>query len=158
MLDSAQSQQASSKHLRKSICEMLQDFKYWLVEGSLHEPLKPSKPSHENFDANPPAHKPHRMFREIHLSHSQCDRCRKSAIKYQCTDCAQGYCTDCWPRKQKRGAHLEGIGEQHFDPKCHSVHIRSATSSPDTSSTQTPTGYAPLPHIEEGAFSLSLNV
>lgn len=137
---------------------MLQDFKYWLVEGSLHEPLKPSKQSHEDFNAKSPAHKPHRMFKETHLSNSQCDRCRKLAIKYQCTDCDQGYCTDCWPRKQKRGAHLEDTGEQQFDPKYHSVQVRSATSSPGISPTQTPTGYAPLPHIEEGGFSPSLDV
>ena len=28
------------KELWKAICVMFQEFKYWLVEGSLHEPLK----------------------------------------------------------------------------------------------------------------------
>lgn len=161
--DSVQRKRNSLKDLWSAICAMLQDFKYWLVEGSLHEPLKPPKEFNDKDDAIYPAKKPHRTFKEVQTSSLICDKCRKPArlMKYQCTDCDQGYCTDCWPRTQKRGAHLEDGGEQRFDPKHHlSIHIRtpeplySATSSSDISPTQELTEYVPLRYIEEGGCSL----
>lgn len=162
--DSVQKNRNSVKDLWNAICEMLQDFKYWLLEGSLHEPLKPSEESAEKVDAESPTHKHHRTFKEIQISHFQCDRCRSLTVKYQCTDCGQGYCTACWPRTQKRGARLEDTGEPPFDPKQQSIQMRnlglprSATSSRDLSPTQTPAEYVPLPHTEEDSFSLLPNV
>lgn len=163
--DSLQKKGNSLKDLWKAIWAMLHDFKYWLVEGSLHEPLKPPKVSDEQADAISPAQKHHRTFREVHISSPPCDRCRARSIRYQCTDCEQGYCTDCWPRTQKRGAQLEDSGKQPFDPKYPSIHIssstppHSATSSSQISPTQTPTEYVPLRDIdiEEGRFFLPPN-
>ena len=75
---------------------MLQDFKCWLEEGSLHEPLKTHKESDEKDGANYPAKKHHRTFNEVEISRCfPCDRCRKKSVRYQCTNCDQGYCTDC---------------------------------------------------------------
>lgn len=144
----------------------LQDFKYWIVQGSLHEPLKPPKESGGKVDAKITVKKPHRMFKEVQVSSFHCDKCRKLAgsVKYQCTDCDQGYCTNCWPRKQKRGARLEDTAEQPSNSKHLSIHrgkldpLHSALSSPEISPTQTPTEDVPLRHIEEGRVALLPNI
>ena len=164
---SVESKQNYLRDSWRAICVTLQDFKYWLVEGSLHEPLKPHTQSNEKVDAKSPAHQDHRTFKEVSISRLQCDRCRKLAMKYQCTDCDQGYCTDCWPRTQKRGAHLEGTGEtgkQPFDPKHQLVQMRnlgphySATSSRDISPMQMPTENPGLQHIDDYRFPLLPNI
>lgn len=163
MFDSIQRNRDSSVHLWKAICAMLQDFKYWLVEGSLHERLKPPKASYDKDGARIPANEPHRAFKEVQTSGSTCDRCRNPArlIQYQCIDCDQGYCTICWPRTRERGAHLVDIDEQPLRPGQCSVQLdnldppRSATSSTDISPAQMPTEYMPLQHTEDRGFSLS---
>lgn len=143
---------------------MLQDFKYWLLEGSLHELLKPHIESDGRDVAKHPAKKPHKTFKEVQISSFPCDKCRKRSIMYQCTDCDQGYCTDCWPRTQKRGARLEDSDERLIDPKQQLIQMsnfgptRSTTSSPDLSPAQTPTEYLPLPLTEAFSFSLSPNI
>ncbi|CAD6584530.1 MAG: hypothetical protein ASARMPRED_001787 [Alectoria sarmentosa] len=161
--EGAQRKRKSFKDLWKAVYVMLQDFKYWLVEGSLHEPLKLPKESDEKVDAKAPAQKPHGTFKEVQISSFHCDRCKRLAIKYQCTECEQGYCRDCWPRTQKRGAHLDGTVELQSDPKHQSMLTgylkpHSATSSLDISPTQTSTEYAPLPHIEEGSYFFSRDI
>ena len=137
---------------------MLQDFKYWLVEGSLHEPLMPPKIFGNNFDAKSPAPKAHRTFKEAQLSSSTCDGCRILAmrIKYQCTDCDQGYCANCWPRTQKRGASLQDTDKQPFHP-IHPIIQRgnpsahaSVNSSPGILPAHMSTDNVPLRDIEEG--------
>ncbi len=145
---------------------MLQDFKYWLAEASLHEPLKLPKESEENGGAKHPATNLHRTFKEVRFSNFPCDRCRNPArsIEYQCTDCDQRYCTSCWPLAHKRGAHLVDTDGQSFDPEYQSVELgtleptHSANSSVNLVSGQAPTGYLPLQHIEEGRFSFSPDI
>ena len=154
--------QKKQKDLWNSIYVMLQDFKYWLVEGSLHELQKPHMDSNGRDSASYHAKKLHRTFKEVQVSDFPCDKCRKRSIMYQCTDCDQGYCTDCWPRTQKRGARLEDGGERLFDSKQQLIQMsnlgppRSTSSSPDLSPTRTPTEYLPLPVTE--AFSFSPNI
>ena len=86
------------KDLWKAICVMLQGFKYWLVEGSLHEPLKLSKGSDEYGGTKYPAEGLHRSFKKVRLS-IPCDKCRNPArsMKHQCTDCDQEDRMNCWP-------------------------------------------------------------
>ena len=160
--DSVQRKRNFLVHIWRAIREMLKEFKYWLVEGSLHEPLKPSGNLDENVDAHSHAHKPHRTFRRVQIPIFRCDRCRKQArsLKYECTHCVQGYCTSCWPRTLKRGAHLDDTDEESFAPKYPSVQLHdlrsphSATSSSNVSPMQAPTEDVPLRHIENGGFSL----
>ena len=163
---SIQEKRTAIKDLWNSIRAMLQEFKYWLVEGSLHEPLRLPKESERNGDAKNPTSSHHRTFKEVHLSGSLCDRCKDPArpVKYQCTHCDQGYCKACFPRTLKRGARLELSSEHAWDPRRHSLELEnletrrhSATSSLHVSPKQTPTGYTPLQHIEEGNFSFSLS-
>lgn len=174
--DSGQKKKKSLKDLWKSIWDKLHEFKcwdtlhefkYWLVEGSLHEPLKSPTEPVEDTDAKNPSWKPHRTFRGVQIFSFPCDRCKARPIRYQCTDCDQGYCTDCWPRTQKRGAQLEvSSGERAFDAKHPSILVssltppHSATSSSQISPTRTPTEYLPLRDvdIEEGSFHLPPNI
>lgn len=161
--DRVQKKRTSIKDIWIAIRTMLLDFRYWLVEGSLHEPLTPPKEFHEQDGGKHPARKHHRLFREVQFAGFHCDRCRNPAspIKYQCTDCDQGYCTNCWPRTQKRGAHLEDTGEQLLDPKNHSVQLddlerpHSAASSSNVSPMQTPAENVQPQHTENGRFSFS---
>lgn len=164
--DNVRRKRSSLKDLWEAVCVMLKDFKYWLVEGSLHEPLKPPKEFHEIDGDSSPNMKHHRTFKGVQISSFCCDKCTKLArsFKYQCTDCGQGYCTNCWPRTQKHGAHLDDTGEQRFDPKQLSIHIgnpdrpHSATSSSNISPTQTPTEDVPLRHVGEDGFFLLSNI
>ena len=145
-----------------AICRTLHEFKYWFLEASLHEPLKLPKEADRN-----PTETPHRKFKELQSSVFPCDRCKNPArsVQYQCNDCDQGYCANCWPRTQRRGAHLS---EQPSDPMCDTTVLvqedeiletpRPVVSSySDASPRQTSTGYIPLRHIEEGGFSFSLD-
>ena len=166
MSTTIQEKRTAIKDLWNSICAILQEFKYWFVEGSLHEPLKLPKESEQNSDAKNPTSSHHGTFKEVQFSSFPCDRCRDPTIpiKYQCIDCDQGYCTTCFPRTLKRGARLEVSSEQPWDLRQHPLelgnmetHRHSATSSLHVSPKQTPTGYTPLQHIEEGNFSFSLS-
>lgn len=160
--DNVQKKRESLEGLRKTIHMMLQDFKYWLVEGSLHELSKPPKISGEDIDAKSPAPKPHRTFKEAQLSSSTCDGCRKLAmrIEYQCTDCDQGYCANCWPRTQKRGARVEDTDGQlhhHIHPSIQTGNpsaYASDDSSPGISPAHMSTDNVPLRDIEEGRYLL----
>ena len=154
------------KDLWNSICAILKEFKYWFVEASLHKPLKLPKESDQNSDAKNPPSSPHRTFKEVQVSSFPCDRCKNPArsVTYQCTDCDQGYCKACFPRTLKRGARLEVSDKQPWDPGHQVLELgsmetlrHSATSSLHVSPKHTPTGYAPLQHIEEGNFSFSLD-
>lgn len=169
--ESVQERRASVKNLWNEMWAMLQEFKYWLVEASRHEPLKTPKVSEPNGGATylaSSSSSSHRTFKEVSFSCSTCDRCKDPArsVKYQCEDCDQGYCATCWPRARKYGAHLEDTtGEQLLDSKHHhSVELRnlepprSAASSSHVSPSLAPTAYTPLPHIEEGNFSFSPNI
>ena len=167
MSDSVQEKRNSIRGLWNAIYAVLREFKYWFLEVSLHEPLKVPKESEQNHGANQSTTSYHRTFKEVQSSSSPCDKCRDLAktVKYQCVDCDQGYCIACWPRTLKRGARLEDNDEQPWDPTYDSVELgnlkpppHSATSSSNVSPRQTPTGYTPLQHIEEGNFSFSLNI
>ena len=166
MSTSIQVKRTAIKDLWNSIWAILQEFKYWFVEESLHEPLKLPKESEQISDTKDPTSRPHRNFREVQSPSFPCDRCKDSArpVKYQCTDCDQGYCKSCFPRTLKRGARLELSSEEPWDSRHRLLELgnmetrrHSATSSLHESPKQTPTGYTPLRHIEEGNFTFSLN-
>ena len=150
-------------HLWSVTCATLQEFKYWFLESSLHEPLKLHKEFEGEKEVKDLANAPHKTFQKVQLSSFPCDRCRNPArsIQYQCTDCDQGYCTNCWPRTAKRGGQLQDTDEQLLDRKHQSVQWgnldlrHSAVSSSNSSPMQKPIEYLPLHHMEEGGLGFA---